>query len=83
MKRGNLKASQLVRGFLLGSLYERGHLLTTSKIRREMRVSKATAKRDMVALANLIPVTSSKPVTSMKGNIPRRALKPSNVVVVK
>lgn len=75
MKRDNKKATQLIRGFLLGSLYERGHVLTTAKIRREMRVSKATAKRDIAALADLIPVTPSKPVMGLKVHIQRRAIK--------
>ena len=75
MKRANPRASQLIRGFLIGSLYEKGHLITTAKIRREMRVSSATAKRDMSALAEIISVTSAKPIIGLKRCVQRRAVK--------
>lgn len=46
------------RAFLLGRMVERGVKLTTAKIRAEMRVSKATAKRDMQRLRRLVPQTT-------------------------
>jgi hypothetical protein len=75
MKKMNPNATSLVRGFLLGSLYEKGHVITTQRIRREMMVSPATAKRDMAQLAKLVSVTPSKPITNLKNHMPRKALK--------
>lgn len=71
----NPMATPLVRGFLLGKLYEQGFVLTTARIRKEMRVSKATAKRDMKKIAGLVAVTPSQPVQGMIGHMPRKARK--------
>lgn len=71
MKRRNPVASQLVRGFLIGAMYERGHTITTERLRRELRVSKATAKRDFKALRAVAPVRGSKPVEGLRCHIPQ------------
>lgn len=60
MKRTNPRGSRLVRGFLLGMLYERGHTISTARIRRELRVSRATAKRDMQQIRGMVPVLPRK-----------------------
>lgn len=67
----NPKATPLVRGFLLGMLYEKGHTLTTARIRREMKVSKATAKRDMTKIAGLVPVVLARSA-GQRGKLARR-----------
>ena len=72
-KRANPRASQLVRGFILGQLYEKGHRLTTARI-RGLGASKATAKRDMAQLRQLIQVRSSKPVAGLKQHIAQETL---------
>lgn len=74
MKRRNPRACQLVRGFLLGMAYAKGQVLTSARIRRDLRVSKATAKRDMRALAGVVDVSPSKPVQGLKVHIGRRTL---------
>lgn len=66
MKRGrnrplNPSATLFVRGFLLGMLYAQGKVITTTRIREELRVSKATAKRDMQKVARLVDVKSTRP----------------------
>jgi hypothetical protein len=66
---------QLVRGFLLGMLYEQGKVLTTARIRRELRVSRATAKRDMGWIRKLVPVLSSKPLIGLRRHLPQRTHK--------
>lgn len=75
-KRRNPKGSQLVRGFILGQLYERGHKLTTARI-RGLGASRATAKRDMTALALLVKVTPSKPLAGLKHHLPKMAMNDS------
>lgn len=77
-KRGNPRCSQLVRGFLLGALYERGHTLTTARIRRDLRVSRATAKRDLDAIAAVVKVTPSKPIQGLREHQQRQARKAAN-----
>lgn len=72
-KRANPRASQLVRGFILGQLYEKGFRLTTARI-RGLGASKATAKRDMKAIRKLVPVRSSKPVIGLKRHLPQTTL---------
>ena len=62
------------RAFLLGQRYERGLDITTAVIRRVCRVSKATAKRDMVMLRKLVPVLSSKPAVAQKHHTPQRTI---------
>lgn len=74
MKRRNPRSSQLVRGFILGQLHERGHTLTTARIRR-LGASHATAKRDMRAIAALVPVTPSKPLQGMRVHVQQQAKK--------
>lgn len=49
--------SQFVRGFILGQLHESGSKITTRLVRERMRVSKATAKRDLAMLRRLIGPT--------------------------
>lgn len=70
--RRNPRSSQLVRGFLMGMLCAKGHILTSARIRSELRVSRATAKRDMRAIAGVVPVSESKPLTGMLNSAPRR-----------
>lgn len=70
-KRGNPRACQLSRGFLLGQLHAKGHTLTTARIRK-LGVSKATAKRDMRAIRKLVPAVSSKPVIGMRNYVAQR-----------
>jgi hypothetical protein len=70
-KRANPRGCQLARGFLLGLLYGRGFVLTTARIRKELRVSRATAKRDMVQIRKLVPVRSSKPAINVKRHLPQ------------
>ena len=72
MKRGNPKGCQLARGFILGMAYAKGHSISTEKIRREIRVSKATAKRDMKVIRALVPTLPSKPVAGMVGHVAQR-----------
>lgn len=74
MKRANPRGCQLVRGFLLGMLYEQGKVITTARIRRELRVSRATAKRDMVWIRKLVPVLPSKPFIGCMMYQPQRTL---------
>lgn len=73
-KRHYPRGSQLVRGFILGQLYERGHTLTTARICK-LGASRATARRDMKAIAGLVPVTPSKPLQGMRYYIAQRARK--------
>ena len=73
MKRLNPKAPQIVRGFRLGLLYAQGEVLTSSRIRRLLRVSRATAKRDMRAVATLVKVTPSKANGRQREHFPRMA----------
>lgn len=73
-KRRNPKGSQFARGFLLGMLYAQGKVLTTERIRRELRASRATAKRDMKVIASLVNVTPSKALTCQKQHFPRMAV---------
>jgi hypothetical protein len=73
-KRINPRGCQLARGFLLGLLYARGFKLTTERIRNELRVSKATAKRDMVQIRKLVPVRPSKPHIALKRHLPQETL---------
>lgn len=73
-KRANPRGSQLARGFLLGLLYARGFRLTTARIRNELRVSRATAKRDMTQIRRLAPVRSSRPVAGMRNHVPQETL---------
>jgi Fic family protein len=68
------RGSQLVRGFLLGMMHAKGHVLTTARIRNELKASKATAKRDMQQIARLVTVTPSKPIAGLRNHIPRRTL---------
>lgn len=42
-------------------LYAQGKVITTTRIREELRVSKATAKRDMQKVARLVDVKSTRP----------------------
>jgi hypothetical protein len=44
------------RGFILAKRHERGQPITTAYIRANLRVSKATAKRDMKRLRRLVPL---------------------------
>lgn len=74
MKRRNPRASQFVRGFRLGLFYAGGRVLTTRGIRRELGVSRATAKRDMKAIAKLVKVTPSK-VNGQSEHFPRIAVR--------
>jgi porphobilinogen deaminase len=73
-KRANPKGCQFVRGFLLGMLYAQGKVITTARIRREMRVSKPTAKRDMKLIRGLVVVRSSKPLQAMNYHQPQATL---------
>lgn len=73
-KRANHRGSQLARGFLLGMLYSQGKVLTTARIRREFRVSKATAKRDMAVIRTFVLVRPSKPRSNMKHHIPQATI---------
>lgn len=73
-KRANPRGCQLSRGFLLGLLYARGFKLSTARIRRELRVSRATAKRDMVQIRKLVPVRSSKPAIAVKRHLAQETL---------
>jgi len=70
-KRCNPRATQLVRGFLLGLAHGSGHVLTTARIRK-MGASKATAKRDMKAIRKLVPVLPSKPVLGLLYHVAQR-----------
>lgn len=63
-----------MRGFILGMLHAKGHVLTTARIRRELKASKATAKRDMRAISELVEVTPSQPVRGMIVHVPRRSV---------
>lgn len=74
MKRRNPRASQIVRGFRLGVLYAHGEVLTTARIRSLLRVSRATAKRDMSAIAKLVKVTPSKVKGSQREHFARVAV---------
>jgi hypothetical protein len=69
--RKNKRASPIVRGFILGQLYERGHAITTKRIRK-LGMSRATAKRDMRRIASVVPVTLSKPVRGLRSHVARR-----------
>lgn len=73
-KRANPRGCQFARGFLLGLLYARGFALTTKRIRNELRVSRATAKRDMTQIRLLVPVRASKPLTGLKAHQPQETL---------
>lgn len=73
-KRANPRGSQFVRGFLLGLLYSQGKMLTTKRIRREFRVSKATAKRDMAQVRTLVVVRPSKPFPGCTTNQPQATI---------
>lgn len=73
-KRRNPRGSQFARGFLLGMLYAQGKVLTTERIRRELRASRATAKRDMRVIASLVKVTPSKALGSQKVHFARIAV---------
>lgn len=73
-KRRNVRGSQLVRGFVLGQLYELGQAITTARIRK-LGLSRATAKRDMKALRTVIAVTPSKPFACARHHIQQRAVK--------
>lgn len=73
-KRANPRGSQFVRGFLLGMLYAQGKVITTERIRRELRASVATAKRDMALIASLVKVTPSKALTCQKEHFARLAV---------
>jgi hypothetical protein len=73
-KRANPRGCQFVRGFLLGMLYAQGKMLTTARIRREMRVSRPTAKRDMRLIRKLVIVTPSKPLIGLKAHLPQQTL---------
>lgn len=75
MKRRNPRASQLARGFRLGLFYALGRVVTTRSIRRELGVSRATAKRDMKAIAKLVKVTPSKVTESQREHLARMAVK--------
>ena len=66
--------NQFVRGFLLGMMHAKGHVLTTARIRRELKASRATAKRDMRAIAGLVKVTPSQPVRGMAVHVARRSV---------
>lgn len=72
-KRANPRSCQLVRGFILGQLYEKGHRITAARI-RGLGVSRATAKRDLKAIRQLVPVRASKPVAGMKRHLPQETL---------
>lgn len=74
-KRANPRGSQLERGFLLGMLYEQGRDITTARIRRLFRVSKATAKRDMQLIRTIVTTLPSKPLTLMRHHVAQRAQK--------
>lgn len=52
--KAHWKNELLRRGFLLGQLYEQGGEITAARIRRELRVSKATAKRHMKTIGALV-----------------------------
>jgi DNA-binding transcriptional regulator GbsR (MarR family) len=73
-KRANPRGCQLVRGFLLGMLYAQGKTLTTARIRRELRVSQATAKRDMKAIRKVVLVRPSKPFVECKNHQPQATM---------
>ena len=75
MAKRAARGSQLVRGFILGQLYASGHVLTTAKIRRELKASRATAKRDMAAIAELVAVTPSNSVMGLKNHIQRKTIR--------
>lgn len=75
MAKRAARGSQLVRGFILGQLYASGHILTTARIRRELKASRATAKRDMAAISELVAVTPSKPVIGLKNHIQRKTIR--------
>jgi hypothetical protein len=75
MKRANPRGCQFVRGFLLGMLYERGHTITTARIRRELRASRATAKRDMKHIRTLVPALPRKPLASARGHAAQRTVR--------
>lgn len=74
MAKRDARGSQLVRGFILGMRYAKGHVLSTAIIRRELKASKATAKRDMKAIAKLVPTIGSQPVSGMRNHIARRTV---------
>lgn len=73
-KRANPRGCQFVRGFLLGMLYAQGKTLTTARIRRDFRVSKATAKRDMKEIRRIVVVRPSKPVGELKNHQPQATM---------
>lgn len=83
MKRRNPRASQLARGFRLGLFYARGRVLTTRSIRRELGVSRATAKRDMKAIAKLVKVPPSKATASQKEHFARMAVQSASHDIAK
>jgi hypothetical protein len=74
VKRANPRGSQLVRGFWLGMLYAQGVALTTDRIRREMGASRATAKRDLAQIAELVNVTPSKVKPTQREHFTKVAL---------
>jgi hypothetical protein len=74
VKRRNPRASQFVRGFRLGLMYAAGTPLTSASIRRRLLVSRATAKRDMKAIAKVVKVTPSKVTSKQRMHFPRVAV---------
>lgn len=49
-----------IRGFLLGRVYEQGASVTTELIRRTTGASKPMAKRDLISIERVVPVTRQK-----------------------
>jgi len=73
-KRRNPRGCQLTRGFILGSLYAQGKILTTRRIRQDLRVSRATAKRDMKVIRTIVPVMPSKPISCLRVHQAQRTI---------
>jgi len=73
VKRAAPRSSQFVRGFRLATLYAQGVVITTASIRKLLGVSRATAKRDMRAMASLVKVTPSKAMKRQREHFPRMA----------
>lgn len=63
-----------MRGFLLGMLYAQGKVLTTARIRKELGVSQATAKRYMQGIRRVVAVSAPKPFVGCAGNQPQFTL---------